>query len=290
MADRLVTQLVDVELERPVLVVGLEQWIDAGFGAAAAVAALLGGLRTEPFATIDTDNLLDHRVRRPMTRIVDGINTGLAWPEIQLRYGADPNGKHALLLMGPEPALSWRAFADAIVDLARQVGVRLVVGLGAFPAPVPHTRPVRLAATATNDELAAEVGYVPGVIEVPAGISAVLERAFAEVDIPAVGIWARVPHYLANMPYPAASAALIEGLATISGLELDTSELQAAAHVTRARVDELIAANEEHHALVSQLEEQVDTETDPSPIALGDLPTGDEIAAELERFLRNQGD
>ena len=208
-------------LDEPILVLGMEGWIDAGIGAAAAVAALLTSRTTEPLARFDTDELVDHRSRRPVVRIEDGINTGLTWPQIELRAGSDDAGHDLLFLVGPEPDLRWRAFTAAVTDLARELSVRLVVGLGAFPAPVPHTRPVRLATTATVGELAHRVGYVNGTLDVPAGIHAALEEAFAAIDIPAVGLWARVPHYAAAMPYPAASAALIDGLADVGGLQLD---------------------------------------------------------------------
>jgi predicted ATP-grasp superfamily ATP-dependent carboligase len=155
----------------------------------------------------------------------------------------------------------------------------MAVGLGAFPAPVPHTRATRLAATASTRELADRVGFVPGRIDVPAGVQAALERAFADAGLPAVGLWARVPHYLAAMPYPAASAALLRGLTELTGLAIDVDELDRAAAETRVQVDELVTNNAEHVQLVHQLETQVDAE----------LPSGDELAAELERFLRDEG-
>jgi hypothetical protein len=265
-------------LDEPVLVVGMEGWIDAGFGAATAIATLLASVTTEPIATFDADTLLDHRARRPVVRIVDGVNTGLRWPEIQLRGGHDAEGHDLLLLVGPEPDHQWRAFTAAVGELAVSFAVRRVVGLGAFPAPVPHTRPARLASTATSAELASEVGYIPGALDVPAGVQAALERHFAELGVPAVGLWARVPHYAAAMPYPEASAVLLEGLASAAGITVDTSELRRAAETNRAHLDELIANSEEHVELVRQLEAQVDT----------DVPSGDELAAEVERFLRGE--
>jgi predicted ATP-grasp superfamily ATP-dependent carboligase len=272
------------ETHEPVLVMTLEGWIDAGLGAAAAVAALLGSVPTELVASFDVDNLLDHRARRPIMRIVDGVNSGLMWPEIQLRYG-QASGRDLLLLVGPEPDHRWRAFADAVAELAATFDVRMVVGLGAFPAPVPHTRPSRLASTATTTELARQVGFVPGALDVPAGVQAALERRFADLGLPAVGLWARVPHYAAAMPYPEASAVLLEGLAQLTGIVVDTAELRGAAATTRERLDELIANSDEHSTLVRQLEEQADAESERP---FGPIPSGDELAAELERFLRGE--
>jgi proteasome assembly chaperone (PAC2) family protein len=272
------------QTHEPVMVMTLEGWIDAGLGAAAAVAALLGSVDTELVASFDVDDLLDHRARRPIMRIVDGVNSGLMWPEIQLRHG-QVSGKDLLLLVGPEPDHRWRAFADAVAELAGSFDVRLVVGLGAFPAPVPHTRPSRLASTATTTELARQVGFVPGALDVPAGVQAALERRFADLGLPAIGLWARVPHYASAMPYPEASAVLLEGLTGLTGIEVDTDELRRAAAATRERLDELIANSEEHSTLVQQLEEQADAEAERP---FGTIPSGDELAAELERFLREE--
>ena len=273
-------------LNEPLMIVTLEGWVDAGLGAAAALAALLGTVATDVVANFDVDSLLDHRARRPVVRIVDGVNTGLMWPEIQLRSGRTSEGRDILFLVGPEPDHQWRAFCTAVAELAGAFGVQLVVGLGAFPAPVPHTRQTRLVATATSTELAHRVGFIPGTIDVPAGVQAGLERRFAELGIPAVGLWARVPHYAAAMPYPEASVVLLEGLEALAGLHADATELRAAAQSTRTRLDELVANSEEHAALVHQLETAIDAETD-RPLG-SSLPSGDELAAELERFLREE--
>lgn len=273
-------------LDDPLMIVILEGWVDAGLGAAAAVAALLGTVDTDVLANFDVDSLLDHRARRPVVRIVDGVNTGLMWPEIQLRSGRTSEGRDILFLVGPEPDHQWRAFCTAVAELAGAFGVQLVVGLGAFPAPVPHTRQTRLVATATSAELAHRVGFIPGTIDVPAGVQAGLERRFAELGIPAVGLWARVPHYAAAMPYPEASVVLLEGLAALTGVHADATELRAAAQSTRTRLDELVANSEEHATLVRQLETAVDAEIE-RPLG-SSLPSGDELAAELERFLREE--
>ena len=275
----------DVALDRPVLVMSLEGWVDAGFGATAASAAIVNAIDTEVVGVFDTDALLDHRARRPLVRVIDGVNAGLTWPTLTLRAGQDAYGRDLLLLFGPEPDHHWKAFTDEVVSIARSLGVRLVVGLGAFLAPTPHTRPVRLTTTASSASLAARVGFMHGAIEVPAGAQAALEEAFGHAGIDAVGLWARVPHYIAAMPYPAASVALIEGLNDVAGVEIVADDLRDAAEQSRRRIDELVSQNAEHQALVSQLETQADEE-----IPGEDLPSGDELAAELERFLRQHGD
>ena len=280
-------------LTDPVMVVVLEGWIDAGYAAATAAQTLLDGLDSFPLATFDSDALLDHRARRPMMELVDGVNTGLTWPGIELRAATDGAGRDLLLLVGAEPDHTWRAFSAAAVDLALDFGTRLVLGLGAYPAPVPHTRPTLLASTATSPELAQRVGSIGGTLSVPAGVQAAIERQCAEVGVPAVGLWAQVPHYAAAMPYPAAAAALVDGLAEVGGLTLDSQQLHDEAAATRMRLDALVAESDEHRELVAQLEAHVDAQArgewvegdEDAPL---ELQSGDELAAELERFLRDQ--
>ncbi len=276
-------------LDRPVLVVALEGWVDAGLGASTAIAALLSESPTEAVVTFDGDHFLDQRARRPVASIVDGVTTELTWPRTQVRAGHDARGDDVLYLIGPEPDFHWRQFIEAVVDLATGYGVRMVVGLGAFPAPAPHTRPVKLAATApaSSAELIARVGIVPGELEVPAGVSSALELAFGDAGIDVVSLWARVPHYVAAMPFPEASAALIDGLSAISGLAFDSSALHGAADSSRRQVDELIAGNRDHLDMVQKLEESMD-DTEGNALGLEELPSGDEIAAELEQFLRGE--
>jgi proteasome assembly chaperone (PAC2) family protein len=278
-----------LELHRPVLVVALEGWVDAGLGAATAVAALQAASPAETVVTFDGERFLDQRARRPVVRIVDGITTELAWPQTVVRAGTDADGADLLLLVGPEPDFQWRLFVDAVVALARRWQVRMMVGLGAFPAPAPHTRPVKLAATAPAEsgELVSRVGIVQGELEVPAGVLAALELGFAAAGIPAVSLWARVPHYVAAMPFPEASAALLDGLSLVAGLTLDSTTLRAAADSSRRQVDELIAGNAEHLAMVRKLEESIDA-SEGNALGVDEVPSGDEIAAELERFLRGE--
>lgn len=274
-------------LESPVLLLATESWVDAGLGAQAAIAHILETIPTEVLATFSADELIDFRSRRPIVRISDGVVDHVSWPEIQLRAGQDAAGRSVLVLIGPEPDMAWHAFVRAVVDLATQLGVRLVVGLGAYAAPVPHTRPVSLMAIATMAELAAQVGVVPGTTEMQAGIQTALQEGFAAAGVPAIGVWARVPHYLAAIPYPAASAALVDALAVVAGLELDAGELHAVAGSALNQIDEIVANSAEYRALVRRLEAAFDGEL-TAPLDFSDLPSGDELAAELERFLRGE--
>jgi proteasome assembly chaperone (PAC2) family protein len=277
------------ELNRPVLVVSLEGWVDAGLGATTAIASLLGQGESTAVITFNGEHFLDQRARRPVAHIINGVTSELTWPQTVVRHGQDGAGSDVLYLVGPEPDFHWRAFTDAVVGLARSWRVRMVVGLGAFPAPAPHTRPVKLAATAppASADLVERIGIVHGELEVPAGVMSALELAFAEVAIPVVTLWARVPHYVAGMPFPEASAALVEGLAGIAGLNLDSSALRHAADSSRRQVDQLIADNDEHRAMVRKLEENIDA-SEGNAMGVEEVPTGDEIAAELEKFLRGE--
>jgi proteasome assembly chaperone (PAC2) family protein len=275
------------ELAGPVLVVALEGWIDAGGAAARAAEALIG--QTEPVhvATFDADALLDFRARRPTMHLVDGVNTGLTWSTTELHAIRSPNGTDVLLLGGAEPDHAWHSFSAAVRDLAIDLGCRMQLGLGAYPAGVPHTRPVALSATASDADVAESVGFIRGTIDVPAGVEAVIEHAFTDAGIPAVGIWAQVPHYAATMRYPAAAARLIEGLNQLAGSDFDLADLPEEIIETRQRIDNLLDGNLEHVAMIRQLEEQVDAETESQ---IADLPSGDDLAEELQRFLREQGE
>ena len=278
-------------LTRPVLVVGLEGWVDAGMGASAAIDELITSSPTTLVATFDTEMLVDQRARRPIARLEDGVTTELTWPAIRVVAGKDRVGTDIVYLTGPEPDFRWPTFIRAVVGLVQDLKVRTVVGLGAFPAPTPHTRPVRLASTVPpqSADLAGRVGTVHGTLEVPAGVQAALEVSLGLAGVPVIGLWARVPHYVSAMPYPEASAALIEGLCAVTGTVLDSSSLRRAGEESRRQVDELIGANPEHLEMVRRLEAALDSEEASHAGLDVDVPSGDEIAAELEQFLRGEG-
>jgi len=276
-------------LEHPVLVLGLEGWVDAGFASATAVNALLESGRHEEVASFDADALLDQRSRRPVLRIDHGVMGTLTWPELRLHAITSGLERSLLVLSGPEPDFRWHEWTAEVVALGLRMGVELVLGVGAFPAPVPHTRPVRLAATANSEDLAGKVGFLPATMDVPAGAQAVLEVAFGEAGVPSIGVWARVPHYAAGTPYPEAAAALLDQVSSLTGTHIDTTALHEAGRQSRDQIQALIEASEEHQAMVRQLEQQYDAEVGLSATEFTNLPTGDELAAELEKYLRGEG-
>ena len=214
---------------------------------------------------------------------------GLTWPDIELRAAIDGDGNEMLFLVGAEPDRLWHRFTDEVVTLALDFGARLCVGLGAYPFAAPHTRSPRVACMASTPRLA-EGTFLRSSLDFPGGVQAAIEQGCDERGIPAVGLWAQIPHYVpANMPFPAGSVALIEGLSLVGDLALPLGDLSTQADATRARLDELIAQNPEHVAMLRQLEAAWEQAEPPAtPIGLSDLPTSDELVAELEEFLRDQ--
>jgi hypothetical protein len=282
----------DLSLDQPVLVTMLLGWIDAGAAAASAMSVLENELAARPVATFDADTFIDYRARRPTLLLREGVNTELVWPETRLLAGRDTSGHDVLLLSGHEPDANWKRFSEAASQLAVGLGARMMVGLGAYPYATPHSRPSRLSMTAGSAEVANSLPYLRNSVDVPAGIEAVLERRLTDAGVPAVGLWAQVPHYVSNVPYPAASVALLDGLKDVAGIQTEAVAVRNDAVAHRARLDELVAASSDHVTMVRQLEEAYDAEASERPAMgepFGPLPSGDELAAELERFLRDQG-
>jgi predicted ATP-grasp superfamily ATP-dependent carboligase len=276
------------DLDDPVLVLAVEGWIDAGLAAATAAEVLSDELDTITVARFSTDELLDYRARRPIAHLENGVLRGLTWPSLELRAATDLEGKELLLLVGAEPDRLWQQFTDEVVDLALNFGARMCVGLGAYPFAAPHTRSPRVACTASTPSLA-EGGFLRASLDFPGGIQAAVEQGCHDRGIGSVGLWAQIPHYLPPaMPFPAGSVALIEALARVAEFSLPFGDLPGRAEATRNRLDELIAQNPEHVAMLRQLETAYEEADVPRSFAPEDLPTGDELVAELEQFLRDQ--
>lgn len=282
-------ELTDDELPAcRILLNAVDGWIDAGSAAAQAREALAAGTQRRTIALFDADDLIDHQARRPVLHLRDGINIGVDLPRLALELLTPPmssDGEPFLLLSGPEPDHRWVAFTTAVIELAQRCGISRVVGLGAYPAPTPHTRPSRVVATATSAALAELVGFIPGDLDVPAGVSAVLEQACGRAGIEAVGLWVQVPHYVSNLSYPAAALALLDAFNVVSGRRVDGGTLRAEAVSSRSRIDDLVAQNDEHRAMVHQLEMLADEQ-----LTNASIPSADELADELEQFLRSQGE
>ena len=277
-------------LHEPVLVVMLSGWIDAAGAAAAAAEALSAECETSPIVRFDDDTYIDFRARRPLMELRDGVNTDLVWSTIELRAGRSSSGRDVLVLSGPEPDMAWHRFGRAIADIAVELGVRQMIGFGAYPFAAPHTRSPRLSCTSPSTEVLANVTFLRSSVDVPAGVAAVLEHALHARRIPALGIWVQVPHYVTAMPYPAASVALLDGLTEATGIEVAAPELRNGIGVQRDRIDASIDGNEELLAMLHQLEELHDAtaDGDASSGPSLEMQSGDELADEIQRFLRDQ--
>jgi hypothetical protein len=266
-------------LDDPVVVVAFDGWVDAG-SAATTVLDLLGD-GAAPVATWNPDELFDYRARRPTLEIRDGALTRLTWPEITLR-AARFGIRDVLVLTGAEPDDQWRRFAASVVEVLQRLGVREWISLGSIPAAVAHTRPVPIMGTASPDGVL-RGGVKPGptgLLRVPAAALSVLEMTVAEAGIPAVGYFAQIPHYVTG-PYALAALELIASLELHLGVPLPRGELPDEGRQLRQRLDAAAAADEATQAYVERLESMVDESR---------RPEGDDLIAEIERFLRNGGD
>lgn len=294
-------------LTDPVMVVMLTGWIDASGAAAAAMVAIQREIDPVALVDFDDDIYIDYRARRPTMEIRNGENTRLVWASPQMQFGRTPAGRDVVLLHGPEPDTAWHRFGHTIGDLAELLGVRRMVALGAYPYATPHTRPVVVSATSPSRDVLATLPFRTNSVDVPAGVAAVLEQELHGRGVPVVGVWAQVPHYVAAMSYPAASVALLDALVVASGVTIEAADLRREAVVQRERLDLLVAGNDEHQAMVAQFEQIYDaaeadssaeettgldprlTEGQPGEGEL-QMTSGDELAGEIERFLRDRGD
>jgi predicted ATP-grasp superfamily ATP-dependent carboligase len=271
------------ELERPFMVVHLGGWTDSGIAGQAAMGFLRARWNARTIASFDTDELLDYRSRRPVVRLNMGTIESVTWSEIELSLGTTVDGlRDALLLSGPEPDFRWHAFADRVARLCQELGVTEVFGLGAFPAPSLHTDPVAVVSTSADPELASQLERVPAIVELNASIQSVLEERLNQAGVAATGLWARVPPYLAGGTHPPAALALIRTLERLAGVAVDAAELEAATKEHIEQVEQAIRERPQIAEFVDQIRTMVEQGADQR------LPSGDEIADELEQFLSQQ--
>ena len=266
-------------LRDPVLVVHLHGWTDAGLAGQTAAVFLRSRWNATPLAAFDADELIDFRARRPVVRLASGTIEEVTWSPTELLVATPGGDRDALMLVGPEPDFRWQAFCDEVVETCRRLEVVEVFGLGAFPAPALHTDPVAVVGTSADPDLAARLETVPVIVELSAGIQTVLEERLHRAGIPASGLWARVPPYLAGGAHPPAALALVETLCRLAGVEIETTELEAATKDHLEQVEQAIRERPQIAEFVDQIRGMVEQGADER------IPSGDEIAAELERFL-----
>lgn len=280
--------------EGPVLVHALQGFLDAGNAAAVATSHLTAQSSGRVVASFDIDAFYDYRARRPPMTFVENRYESYEAPRLVVRLEHDRLGTPYLLLIGPEPDIHWEAFVEAVRAVVEHFGVRLTVGLGAVPMAVPHTRPVMLTNHATSAGLVVQENDWKGEIRVPSSAQSLLEVRLGEWGHPAMGFVAHIPHYVAQFDYPAAAAKLLESVEIATGLEWNLEELEAAGEERMAEIALLIADSAEVRDVVAGLEQQYDAFHRPEqpdgnealPLAEdGELPTGEELGAEFERFL-----
>lgn len=286
-------QLSSADGRGPVLVHALEGFSDAGHAIKLAAEHLKQSLDTELVASFAIDELLDYRSRRPLMTFKTDHFTHYEDPELNLYALHDSVGTPFLLLAGMEPDLKWERFITAVRLLAERLGVRRTIGLGAIPMAVPHTRPVTLTAHANNKELIAEHTPWVGEVQVPGSVSNLLEYRLAQHGHEVMGFTVHVPHYLAQTDYPDAAKALLEQVASASSLDIPVGGLDEAAAEIRTKIDEQVETSPEVAQVVSALERQYDAfvaaQENRSLLARDEeLPSGDELGAEFERFLAQQ--
>jgi len=271
-------------LRAPVLVVAFDGWVDAGAAASTAAATIATGGRT--IASFDSDELLDYRTRRPVLDVVDGRPKHLAWQELEVSL-VDAHARDIVVLAGPEPDHRWKAFATSVLDLGLRLGAVELVALGAIPAAVPHTRPVPLIASATPPDRLEPGDRAPeGLLRVPAAALSVVQMRFAEHGVPTVGFFAQVPHYV-TAAYSPAALALVERVGRHLDARLVTDALSTESREQREQLDTIVDSRPEIKEHVERLESLVG---DAGLAAGGRIPSGDEIAAEVEKFLRRARD
>jgi proteasome assembly chaperone (PAC2) family protein len=269
------------ELRDPVLVVALSGWVDAGLAGAGAAAILSEQLDSvRPFGRVDLTDLVDLQQTRPSVHLVDGATREITWPAVELIAGRA--GRDVVLCHGPEPSLHWQAFSDELVQMAQRLGVSMMLGLGGMPTLVSHRRPVSVLATATSPSLAQEIGAWRADYTGPTGAQTVLQVALGEAGIPGVGLWAQVPHYVGATPSPPAIRALLSRVRELAGVQTDLTALDSQTDEYLERVEEGLSERPD----VAEMVRNIEASEGPGS---GDLPTGEELASEIERFLREQG-
>jgi proteasome assembly chaperone (PAC2) family protein len=276
----------EVRLNRPILIAAFKGWNDAGESASFAAGHLARVWNAEKVAGIDPEEFYDFQAVRPQVQLIDGETRRIEWPANEFHVARLSGAQHDIvLLLGTEPNTRWKTFCRVVVEEAERYEVQFVLTLGALLADVPHSRPVHITGTAIDEELIERLDLQRSRYEGPTGIVGVLHDAFKEAGIPSASLWAAVPHYLAVSPNPKAALALVDRAVRLTGIPADVGDLERSTVNYEERVEDILATDEDVQAYVRMLEERVDEdgEIDPSQ-----LPSGDALAAEVERYLREQ--
>jgi predicted ATP-grasp superfamily ATP-dependent carboligase len=274
-------------LRAPAMVCAFQGWNDAGDAASGAVSFLASALDARRFARIDSEEFYDFQANRPSIRFDENQTREIAWPTVEIFEATAPRAPRDLVLVqGVEPSMRWRAFTSHLVDLAEALGVQLVVTLGALLGDVPHTRPVAMSGHASDAALLERLGIPASSYEGPTGIVGVLHTACAQAGLPSASLWAGVPHYVAAAANPKAALALLRRVEVLIGVSVDVSELESSAADYERQVGLAVRSDPDIQAFVERLEQAADSEEQNTP---DDLPSGDILASEFQRFLRQRG-
>jgi proteasome assembly chaperone (PAC2) family protein len=274
-------------LRAPALVCAFKGWNDAADAASSAITFVGSALGAKRFATIDPEEFYDFQTTRPRVKLADGETREIVWPVVELHEARIPRAPRDLILLsGAEPSFRWRTFSSLITELAEALGTQLVVTLGALLADVPHTRAIAVSALSSDRSLIARLGLSPSAYEGPTGIVGVLHAACQNAGLPSASLWAAVPHYIAATPNPKAALALVRKLEGLVGVAVDATELERAAADYERQVNVAVQSDPDVQAFVERLEQAAGIDVDDDT---GPLPSGETIARDLQRFLRQRG-
>jgi predicted ATP-grasp superfamily ATP-dependent carboligase len=274
-------------LRAPALVCAFQGWNDAGDAASSAVSFLASSLHASRFARVESEEFFDFQANRPCIRFTDSGQREIVWPGVEVFEALAPKAPRDLVLVqGIEPSMRWRAFCAQLIDLAEALGVQLVVSLGALLGDIPHTRPVALTGHASDPSLVARLEMHSSSYEGPTGIVGVLHTACIEAGLPSASLWASVPHYVAAAANPKAALALVRSAERLLGVAVDVSKLESAAADYERQVGLAVQSDPDIQAFVERLEQAAESEQQALPT---DVPSGDVLAREFQRFLRQRG-
>jgi len=274
-------------LRAPALVCAFQGWNDAGDAASSAVSFLATSLKASRFARVESEEFFDFQANRPCIRFAEPARREIVWPGVEVFEALAPKAPRDLVLVqGVEPSMRWRAFCGQLIDLAEALGVQLVVSLGALLGDIPHTRPVVLTGHASDPALVARLEMQGSSYEGPTGIVGVLHTACIEAGLPSASLWASVPHYVAAATNPKAALALVRRVERLVGVSVDVSQLESAAADYERQVGLAVQSDPDIQAFVERLEQAAESEQEASPT---DVPSGDVLAREFQRFLRQRG-
>jgi hypothetical protein len=276
------------QLRQPMMIAAFDGWTDAGNAATGAASYLSNRWGAEPFASIEAEEFFDFTQRRPQVRLSGDLSREIVWPDNRFLAATTREGRDVVIMIGTEPHLRWRSFCDCVTSVATELKVQSVFTLGAMLGEVAHTRPAPVRVSTADRKLADRLGLRRPQYQGPTGIVGVLQDAFAKVTIPVGSIMAQVPHYIPGTPSPKATLAIVERVCGLIPARVATVDLQRASRTYEQQVTEAVAADDEIAGYVADLEQRSDDT--PALGDLGEIPSGDALAAQLEQFLREQDD